>query len=162
MALLPEMPLGEHVVEDYASLSLTLKRHPLAFLRREFAREGRIVVLALNAPTAAETAAHLLEIPSLPASEAPTKDYALFAQIDFQHPLFAAFADPRLNDFEVQEAGHAVAASEEQTQGLILDSRSGIGRHTAAFEIGGSLDQKIGRTQENGVDLEDVRSDFQS
>jgi error-prone DNA polymerase len=40
MALLPEMPLGEHVVEDYASLSLTLKRHPLAFLRAEFAREG--------------------------------------------------------------------------------------------------------------------------
>jgi error-prone DNA polymerase len=39
-ALLPEMPLGEHVVEDYASLSLTLKRHPLAFLRAEFAREG--------------------------------------------------------------------------------------------------------------------------
>ena len=31
MALLPEMPLGEHVVEDYASLSLTLKRHPLPF-----------------------------------------------------------------------------------------------------------------------------------
>jgi error-prone DNA polymerase len=38
MALLPEMPLGEHVVEDYASLSLTLKRHPLAFLRSELAR----------------------------------------------------------------------------------------------------------------------------
>ena len=33
MTLLPEMPLGEHVVEDYATLSLTLKRHPLAFLR---------------------------------------------------------------------------------------------------------------------------------
>jgi hypothetical protein len=31
MALLPEMPLGKHVVEDYATLSLTLKRHPLAF-----------------------------------------------------------------------------------------------------------------------------------
>jgi error-prone DNA polymerase len=40
MALLPEMPLGEHVVEDYASLSLTLKRHPLAFLRTDLAREG--------------------------------------------------------------------------------------------------------------------------
>ena len=40
MALLPEMPLGEHVVEDYASLSLTLKRHPLAFLRADLAREG--------------------------------------------------------------------------------------------------------------------------
>src|SRR5205085_1317897 len=26
--LLPEMPLGEHVVEDYATLGLTIKRHP--------------------------------------------------------------------------------------------------------------------------------------
>jgi DNA polymerase III alpha subunit len=36
------MPLGEHVVEDYASLGLSLKRHPLAFLRAEFAREGLV------------------------------------------------------------------------------------------------------------------------
>jgi DNA polymerase III alpha subunit len=40
-ALLPSMPLGEHVVEDYASLGLSLKRHPLAFLRAELEREGR-------------------------------------------------------------------------------------------------------------------------
>ena len=36
------MPLGEHVVQDYASLGLSLKRHPLAFLRAELAREGRV------------------------------------------------------------------------------------------------------------------------
>jgi error-prone DNA polymerase len=47
MALLPEMPLGEHVVEDYASLSLTLKRHPLAFLRSELAREGMVTAAEL-------------------------------------------------------------------------------------------------------------------
>src|SRR5882757_83550 len=47
MALLPEMPLGEHVVEDYASLSLTLKRHPLAFLRGELAREGLVTAAEL-------------------------------------------------------------------------------------------------------------------
>jgi error-prone DNA polymerase len=47
MALLPEMPLGEHVVEDYASLSLTLKRHPLAFLRAELAREGLVAAAEL-------------------------------------------------------------------------------------------------------------------
>lgn len=47
MALLPEMPLGEHVVEDYASLSLTLKRHPLAFLRQELAREGLVTAAEL-------------------------------------------------------------------------------------------------------------------
>jgi len=27
------------------------------------------------------------------------KDYAMLAQIDFQHPLFASFADPRFSDF---------------------------------------------------------------
>jgi error-prone DNA polymerase len=47
MALLPEMPLGEHVVEDYASLSLTLKRHPLAFLRSELTRDGLVTAAEL-------------------------------------------------------------------------------------------------------------------
>ena len=32
-ARLPAMPLGEHVVEDYRRLSLSLKAHPVAFLR---------------------------------------------------------------------------------------------------------------------------------
>jgi error-prone DNA polymerase len=45
--LLPEMTLGEHVVEDYASLSLTLKRHPLAFLRPELAHEGLVTAAEL-------------------------------------------------------------------------------------------------------------------
>jgi error-prone DNA polymerase len=32
---LPKMPLGEHVVNDYRSLSLSLKAHPVSFLRGE-------------------------------------------------------------------------------------------------------------------------------
>ena len=32
-ALLPEMTLGEHVVEDYVAMRLTLKSHPVALLR---------------------------------------------------------------------------------------------------------------------------------
>ena len=32
-ANLPPMPLGEHVVEDYRALSLSLKAHPVSFLR---------------------------------------------------------------------------------------------------------------------------------
>jgi error-prone DNA polymerase len=47
MALLPEMPLGEHVVEDYAAVSLTLKRHPLAFLRADLAHEGLVTAAEL-------------------------------------------------------------------------------------------------------------------
>jgi error-prone DNA polymerase len=39
---LPEMTLGQHVAEDYAALSLSLKRHPVAFLRPELARDGMV------------------------------------------------------------------------------------------------------------------------
>jgi error-prone DNA polymerase len=41
------MPLGEHVVEDYASTSLSLKRHPLAFLRAELHRDGIVTAAEL-------------------------------------------------------------------------------------------------------------------
>jgi DNA polymerase III alpha subunit len=46
-ALLPAMSLGEQVVEDYAALGLSLKRHPLAFLRGELAREGLVTAADL-------------------------------------------------------------------------------------------------------------------
>src|SRR5690606_29194957 len=39
-AALPEMPLSEHVVADYQMLRLSLKAHPMAFLREGFRREG--------------------------------------------------------------------------------------------------------------------------
>jgi error-prone DNA polymerase len=37
---LPPMRLGEHVVEDYRHLHLSLKAHPVAFLRRDLTRRG--------------------------------------------------------------------------------------------------------------------------
>jgi error-prone DNA polymerase len=37
---LPPMLLGEHVVEDYRRLHLSLKAHPVAFLRADLARRG--------------------------------------------------------------------------------------------------------------------------
>jgi error-prone DNA polymerase len=46
-SLLPPMPLGEHVVEDYASTSLSLKRHPLAFLRDELKEDGIVTAAEL-------------------------------------------------------------------------------------------------------------------
>jgi error-prone DNA polymerase len=39
---LPAMTLGQHVAEDYAALSLSLKRHPVAFLRKGLARDGMV------------------------------------------------------------------------------------------------------------------------
>jgi DNA polymerase III alpha subunit len=37
---LPPMPPGEHVVEDYRHLHLSLKAHPVSFLRRDFHARG--------------------------------------------------------------------------------------------------------------------------
>lgn len=37
---LPPMPLGEQVINDYQSLSFSLKAHPMSFLRERLARNG--------------------------------------------------------------------------------------------------------------------------
>ena len=39
-AELPPTPMVEHVLTDYQTTRLSLKGHPMAFLRRDFAREG--------------------------------------------------------------------------------------------------------------------------
>ena len=46
-AALPAMPLGEHVLTDYATLRLSLKAHPMALLRPQFARLGYVKAEAL-------------------------------------------------------------------------------------------------------------------
>jgi error-prone DNA polymerase len=38
-AMLPVMPLGEHVVNDYQTIRLSLKAHPMTFLREHYARQ---------------------------------------------------------------------------------------------------------------------------
>jgi len=40
MFALPQMPVCEHVVADYQTLRLSLKAHPMAFLRRSMTRQG--------------------------------------------------------------------------------------------------------------------------
>ena len=52
---LPEIAEAEQVVDDYASLRLTLRRHPLSFLRDAYAAEGYVRtgdLWALSEPTA--------------------------------------------------------------------------------------------------------------
>ncbi len=72
---------------------------PVIESARQFAQSGRIVLAPLATAESAQPIARLLNLSTLPASEAPVKDYAILAQIDFRHPLFAPFADPRFSDF---------------------------------------------------------------
>lgn len=64
-----------------------------------FVREGKIALVPISGPASAQAAARLVGLPSLATPEATTRDYAMLAQIDFQHSLFSAFADPRFSDF---------------------------------------------------------------
>jgi error-prone DNA polymerase len=45
---LPEMPLSEHVVSDYQTLRLSLKAHPLSFLRADLTAQRAIPCAALR------------------------------------------------------------------------------------------------------------------
>jgi len=47
-ARLPEMPLSEHVLQDYQTTGLSLKAHPLSFLRTSYAAMGLVTTREAN------------------------------------------------------------------------------------------------------------------
>jgi hypothetical protein len=71
----------------------------LATALRNELKEGKTVLFAPTSAKAAETLGTLLEQSSLSAEEAAPRNYAMFGEIDFRHPLFVPFADPRFSDF---------------------------------------------------------------
>lgn len=66
---------------------------------RTQAMAGKTLVFAPKSAAAAPTLAILLGRDGVTLEEAQPANYAMFAEIDFQHPLFAPFDDPRFNDF---------------------------------------------------------------
>ena len=66
---------------------------------RSWVEGGGTVLWVLDSAAGAEGLRELLESDSIRASEATVNGYALLEQIDFRHPLFAPFADPRYSDF---------------------------------------------------------------
>jgi hypothetical protein len=66
---------------------------------RQFARDGRLVVMPMTDAGSGAVLGRLLEIPEFRTEEAAVRDFALLAQIDFQSALFVAFSDPRFSDF---------------------------------------------------------------
>jgi len=68
---------------------------------REEAMNGKTIVLAPKSADAAmnATVGVLLGSPGVRLDDARPTNYAMLTDIDFQHPLFAPFADPRYSDF---------------------------------------------------------------
>jgi hypothetical protein len=61
--------------------------------------EGKAALFAPKSANDVAALADLFNLGTLPANEAAGGGYALLGQIDFTHPLFAPFADPRYSDF---------------------------------------------------------------
>lgn len=90
-------------------------------IRRYVERGGRALVILNQARDSAELVetkkfvSGLLELGDLELAEADERDYAMLARIDFQHPLFKAFADPRFSDFtKIRFWSHRRLSSSQQ------------------------------------------------
>ena len=76
---LPAMPLSEHVVTDYQTTRLSLKGHPMAFLRPLFRAEG---ILSCAETSAAKNGARVRTAGVVLVRQRPGKGNAIFATIE--------------------------------------------------------------------------------
>jgi hypothetical protein len=60
---------------------------------------GKTVLFAPADASAAPTLARLVALGAVPLENMQPADYAMFGEINFQHPVFAPFADPHYSDF---------------------------------------------------------------
>jgi hypothetical protein len=66
---------------------------------RDALSQGRTVLCLLKDAASGVVLGQLLNQPALEVPEADVRRYAMLAEIDFRHPLFAPLADGRFNDF---------------------------------------------------------------
>lgn len=62
-------------------------------------RDGRTALFAPRNVNDLATLARWLDVPDLQATEVRPSNFALLGELDFRHPLLAAFSDPRFSDF---------------------------------------------------------------
>ena len=86
---------------DGASLFIVTDRlsDPNLRLLRERVLAGKTLLFAPQNAASASTLARLLGLEGLALVEGRPNGYAMLGEIDFRHPLFAPFADPRYSDF---------------------------------------------------------------
>jgi len=119
-ARLPAMPLGEEVVADYQTTRLSLKAHPMQFLRATLAGEGVMSCAEINAARdgrAVRTAGVVL------TRQRPGKGNAVFITIEDETGVVNALLWAR--DFETQRRA-VMAARLMQIEGTIQRSAEDV------------------------------------
>ena len=96
----PGTNLADPLLEAAAMVVVTdLFDETSAASLRRFLDAGKTVLAIMKSPALAPSIARLAGLGVLPAEEAAVRNYALLGQVDFTHPVFAPFADPRFGDF---------------------------------------------------------------
>jgi hypothetical protein len=85
---------------DLAAMFIVATNLPATQMRAlaEEVKKGKTLLLSLTAGADSAALANLFGLQNIRVEEA-TGDYAMLGEIDFRHPLFAPFADPRFSDF---------------------------------------------------------------
>jgi len=96
----PDAPLAPAIAQEARIYFVTgpMNAATAAELRDQMLA-GKTVVFAPKSADAAAALGQLLALPGLGLEDVQPANYAMLAEIDFQHPLFAPFADPRFSDF---------------------------------------------------------------
>ncbi|WP_437205244.1 BatA domain-containing protein [Planctomicrobium sp. SH664] len=77
----------------------------LEWMRHRVAQGGQLLYVA-QTPEQAEEIYPLLQLPKFTVKEAASTDYAMIRSIDFAHPVFSIFNDPRFSDFTKARVWH--------------------------------------------------------
>ena len=100
VAVAPDAPLPP-IETELAALTIVGDQVPAERLPalRKLVESGATALVVLRDTGMAATLAGVIGADAAPLMEAAVKDYAMLGGIDFRHPLFAPFADPRFGDF---------------------------------------------------------------
>ena len=119
-AALPAMPLVEHVMTDYQVMRLSLKDHPMAFLRATFRSEG---VLSCAEIGAAKNGARARVAGVVLIRQRPGKGNAIFATLEDETGITNVLIWARL--FE-RYRRPVMAARLMEVEGEVQKSREGV------------------------------------
>lgn len=72
---------------------------PVAEKAGNFAQEGNLVIGIVSEGAAAATLEAMTGLTGLTLTEAEVDDYAMLAEVDFEHPVLAPFAQAQIRDF---------------------------------------------------------------
>ena len=136
--------------ESVKNLRLIVIGEPLAPVLAEQVNRlnaaGATTLIVLHQTSLEPTLRAVLQDPAVAVTAFPSQNYSLFGQIDFQHPLFSSFADPRYSDFtkirfwsrnrlhlENSEAAKTIARFDDGLPAIVQFSRGSGSLFAIAF-----------------------------